>query len=111
MAEVALSTGTSGTLGVANSVVPELSGWAVEGGGDADAVFEVVAGVAGVAEGVGEAAEAVAGAVLADSFLVIGIAAGGTIADADAVAEVVGEGATGGGRDGNAASDAVVVEA
>ncbi len=59
LAEVALDASTSRTVGVANSVVPVLSSGTVDGGGDADSVSEVEASVAGEAEGVGQAAEAV----------------------------------------------------
>jgi hypothetical protein len=73
LAEVALRAGSGRAGGVADTVISELSGRAVDGGSDADSIGEIVAGVAGITEGVGEAAEAVGGAALADSVLGVGV--------------------------------------
>jgi len=54
-----LSAASDGAGGIAHSIVPELTAGAGDGGGDADAVGEVEAGIAGIAESVGEAREAV----------------------------------------------------
>lgn len=59
MAEVALWTAADWARGVADSIVSKLSAWAGDSGGDADSIGEVESGIAGIAECVGEAREAV----------------------------------------------------
>ena len=71
LAVVALRTSAIGAGSVADTVVPELSLRAVQSSSNADAVVEVISCVTGIAEGVGETAEAVAGTVLADSVVSI----------------------------------------
>ena len=59
MTEAALFASSSRTGSVANSVVSELTSGTVKSGSNADALVQVVSGIASVAEGVGEATETV----------------------------------------------------
>ena len=73
LTEASLLASTSGAVSVAVAVVSELSGSAGSSGLDTDSFAEIVASVAGIAEGVGEATEAVGGASLADSVVSVGV--------------------------------------
>jgi hypothetical protein len=90
LAEVSFGASTSWASCVTDSVVAELSTGAIDCGSDAYSVGEVEAGVTGVAEGVGEAAEAVGGTALTDTSVGVGICSGGAVTDANSVTEIVG---------------------